>query len=52
MLMGKPGRVFTREELTSSVWGYAPMAGNRTIDVHIAQLKAKSVVTRVERVNG
>jgi DNA-binding response OmpR family regulator len=41
MLMGKPGRVFTREELTSSVWGYAPMAGNRTIDVHIAQLKAK-----------
>jgi DNA-binding response OmpR family regulator len=41
MLMSKPGRVFTREELMSNVWGELPMGGNRTVDVHVAQLRAK-----------
>ncbi|HEX3791750.1 MAG TPA: response regulator transcription factor [Pseudonocardiaceae bacterium] len=40
-LAGAPGRVFTREQLLSSVWGYAAAAGTRTVDVHIAQLRAK-----------
>jgi DNA-binding response OmpR family regulator len=37
----RPGRVFTREELLSTVWGYSAAAGTRTVDVHIAQLRAK-----------
>ncbi len=39
-LMSKPGRVFSRDELISHVWGYASM-GTRTVDVHVAQLRAK-----------
>jgi two-component system response regulator MtrA len=40
-LVRHPGRVFEREQLLSSVWGYAASAGTRTVDVHIAQLRAK-----------
>jgi DNA-binding response OmpR family regulator len=40
-LMGRPGRVFTREELLASVWGYGAQAGTRTVDVHVAQVRAK-----------
>jgi DNA-binding response OmpR family regulator len=40
-LMNRPGRVFTREELLASVWGYAAHAGTRTVDVHVAQVRAK-----------
>ena len=40
-LLARPGRVFTREELLSAVWGYAPAAGTRTVDVHVAQVRAK-----------
>jgi DNA-binding response OmpR family regulator len=40
-LMRRPGRVFSREQLLSEVWGYASSAGTRTVDVHIAQLRAK-----------
>jgi DNA-binding response OmpR family regulator len=40
-LMASPGRVFTRDQLLSSVWGYSAAAGSRTVDVHVAQLRAK-----------
>ncbi|MGN6606173.1 MAG: winged helix-turn-helix domain-containing protein, partial [Jatrophihabitans sp.] len=40
-LLRRPGRVFTREQLLSEVWGYGAVAGTRTVDVHIAQLRAK-----------
>ncbi|MGV1004649.1 MAG: response regulator transcription factor [Candidatus Nanopelagicales bacterium] len=40
-LMGRPGRVVTREQLLSAVWGYAAAAGTRTVDVHVAQLRGK-----------
>jgi two-component system OmpR family response regulator len=40
-LMQRPGRVFTREELLGSVWGYAAHAGTRTVDVHVAQVRGK-----------
>ncbi|GAA1789901.1 response regulator transcription factor [Planosporangium flavigriseum] len=40
-LMARPGRVFSREELLASVWGYAAHAGTRTVDVHVAQLRGK-----------
>ncbi|HQZ84714.1 MAG TPA: response regulator transcription factor [Actinomycetota bacterium] len=40
-LMSKPGRVFTREQLLSEVWGYSSVVTTRTVDVHIAQLRSK-----------
>ncbi len=33
--------MFTREQLLGAVWGYAATAGTRTVDVHVAQLRAK-----------
>ena len=35
------GRVFTREELLSEVWGYDFYGGARTVDVHIRRLRSK-----------
>ncbi len=40
-LMKHPERVFDRQSLLSSVWGYAAVSGVRTVDVHIAALRAK-----------
>ncbi len=40
-LMRKPGRVYGREQLLSTVWGYEAAAGSRTVDVHVGQLRAK-----------
>jgi DNA-binding response OmpR family regulator len=39
--MQHPGRVFSREQLLSEVWGYAAVVGTRTVDVHVAQVRAK-----------
>ncbi|MDO4920161.1 response regulator transcription factor [Kocuria sp.] len=35
------GRVFTRHQLLSEVWGYDYYGGTRTVDVHIRRLRAK-----------
>jgi len=40
-LMRRPGRVFSREQLLSEVWGYSSIAGARTVDVHVAQVRGK-----------
>jgi DNA-binding response OmpR family regulator len=33
--------VFSREQLISQVWGYSSVAGVRTVDVHVAQVRGK-----------
>ena len=35
------GRVFTRAQLLSEVWGYDYYGGTRTVDVHVRRLRAK-----------
>ncbi|MBW8750281.1 MAG: response regulator transcription factor [Propionibacteriales bacterium] len=40
-LLRRPGQVFTREQLLATVWGIADYGGSRTVDVHVAQLRAK-----------
>jgi len=40
-LMRSPGRVYSREPLMRQVWGYDTAAGQRTVDVHVAQVRAK-----------
>jgi DNA-binding response OmpR family regulator len=40
-LMARPGRVVTRDQLLSGVWGYAAAGGTRTVDVHVAQVRGK-----------
>ena len=36
-----PGRVYTRAQLLSEVWGYDYFGGTRTVDVHVRRLRAK-----------
>jgi two-component system alkaline phosphatase synthesis response regulator PhoP len=41
LMVTKPGKVFTREEIFNKVWGSDVIVGNRTIDVHIRKLREK-----------
>ncbi|MBQ9534241.1 MAG: response regulator transcription factor [Clostridia bacterium] len=41
MLMKNQGRVFSRENLLNSVWGYEYPGDIRTVDVHIRRLREK-----------
>jgi two-component system, OmpR family, alkaline phosphatase synthesis response regulator PhoP len=41
VLVGTPGRVFGREELLDQVWGLDGFVEPRTVDVHLARLRAK-----------
>jgi two-component system alkaline phosphatase synthesis response regulator PhoP len=41
LLVSKPGKVFTREEIFNKIWGNDVIVGNRTIDVHIRKLREK-----------
>ena len=40
-LLRRPGQVLSREQLLSTAWGTADYSGSRTVDVHVAQLRAK-----------
>ncbi len=52
-LLTRPGRVISRDTLLAEVWGPDSDAGPRTVDVHIAQLRAKGVdVIRTVRGSG
>ena len=41
LLHSQPGRLFTREEIYDNVWGSDIVVGDRTIDVHIRNLRKK-----------
>jgi two-component system alkaline phosphatase synthesis response regulator PhoP len=41
LLISKPQKVFTREEILGKVWGTETIVGERTIDVHIRKLREK-----------
>lgn len=40
-LVSNPGRVWSREQILSRVWGYDYFGGARTVDVHVRRLRAK-----------
>lgn len=41
MLLQNPGRVLTREQLLTEIWGYDYLGESRTVDVHIRTLRQK-----------
>jgi len=41
LLASKPNRVFTRDVLLDSIWGYDYYGDTRTVDTHIKRLRAK-----------
>jgi len=52
LLASKPGRVFLRNEILSSVWGTDVIVGDRTIDVHIRKIRQKLGIDCVTTVKG
>ncbi len=52
LLVSKPGKVFTREEIYSSVWGENVVVGDRTIDVHIRKLREKIGNNHIKTLKG
>ena len=41
LLASKPGKVFTRQEIMTTIWGTEVIVGGRTIDVHMRKLREK-----------
>ena len=41
LMASAPGRVYSREVLLSTIWGYDYFGGTRTVDVHIRRLRSK-----------
>ena len=52
LLISKPGKVFTREEILEKVWGSDIIVGDRTIDVHIRKLREKLADHYIKTVKG
>ena len=45
MLAAEPTRVFTKEELLRTVWGFRSLGTTRTLDSHACRLRAKLAVS-------
>jgi DNA-binding response OmpR family regulator len=54
VLIHKPGRVFTREQLLEKAWGFDFYGQTRTVDVHVAHLRKRleGCTCRIETVTG
>jgi two-component system alkaline phosphatase synthesis response regulator PhoP len=52
LLTSKPGNVFEREIILSSVWGSDIVVGDRTIDVHVRKLREKIGSHYIQTVKG
>jgi two-component system, OmpR family, alkaline phosphatase synthesis response regulator PhoP len=52
LLVNKPNKVFTREEIFAKVWGNNVVVGDRTIDVHVRKLREKIGVECIKTVKG
>ena len=52
LLISRPEKVFTREEIFSRVWGDNVIVGDRTIDVHIRKLREKIGEDNIKTVKG
>jgi two-component system alkaline phosphatase synthesis response regulator PhoP len=52
LLISKPGKVFTREEIFHKVWGDNIVVGDRTIDVHIRKLREKIGNDSIKTIKG
>ena len=52
LLISKPEKVFTRDEIFSAIWGENIIVGDRTIDVHIRKLREKLGGKNIKTVKG
>ncbi|MBC7426412.1 MAG: response regulator transcription factor [Bacteroidia bacterium] len=52
LLAGKPGKVFTREQILEAVWGNDVLVVDRTIDVHIRKIREKLEDNFIQTIKG
>jgi two-component system alkaline phosphatase synthesis response regulator PhoP len=52
LLASKPGKVFTRDNILSEVWGDDVLVVDRTIDVHIRKIREKIGDERIKTIKG
>lgn len=52
LLVSKPEKVFTRDEIYTAVWGDNIIVGDRTIDVHIRKLREKIGQEHIRTIKG
>ena len=52
MLMSRPEKVFTRDEIFELVWGNDVIVGERTIDVHIRRIREKLETDNIRTIKG
>jgi len=52
LLVSRPQKVFTRDEIYSAIWGEKIIVGDRTIDVHIRKLREKIGESFIKTVKG
>ena len=52
LLVNKPEKVFTREEIMNKVWGTQVVVGDRTIDVHVRKLREKIGEKHIKTLKG
>lgn len=52
LLVSKPNKVFTREEILSGIWGDDVIVGDRTIDVHVRKIREKLGTPNIRTIKG
>jgi two-component system alkaline phosphatase synthesis response regulator PhoP len=52
LLVSKPNKVFTREEILSAIWGDDVIVGDRTIDVHVRKIREKLGSENIRTIKG
>jgi two-component system, OmpR family, alkaline phosphatase synthesis response regulator PhoP len=52
LLVSRPGKVFTRDEIYHKIWGNSVIVGDRTIDVHIRKLREKLGSDNIKTLKG
>jgi two-component system alkaline phosphatase synthesis response regulator PhoP len=52
LLVSRPNKVFTREEILSGIWGDDVIVGDRTIDVHVRKIRQKIGNGHISTVKG
>jgi two-component system alkaline phosphatase synthesis response regulator PhoP len=52
LLASKPNKVFTRDEILTTIWGNDVVVGDRTIDVHVRKIRERLNTPGIKTVKG
>jgi len=52
LLVSRPNKVFTRDEILSRIWGDDVIVGDRTIDVHVRKIREKLGTQNIRTIKG